>query len=73
MRVLLVGASGTIGRAVAAELDARHEIVAAGRSFGDVSIDITDEGSIRSAFEQIGRVDAVVSATATSSSLRLPR
>ncbi len=35
VRVLIVGANGTIGKAVAAELSQRHEIVTAGRSSGD--------------------------------------
>jgi len=61
MKVLIVGASGTIGRAVAAELGQRHEIVAAGRSSGDVRIDITDRASIAAAFKKVGRIDAVVS------------
>jgi NAD(P)-dependent dehydrogenase (short-subunit alcohol dehydrogenase family) len=62
MRVLVVGASGTIGRAVVAELRERHEIVAAGRESGDVRVDITDTASIRAAFEAAGPIDAVVSA-----------
>jgi NAD(P)-dependent dehydrogenase (short-subunit alcohol dehydrogenase family) len=62
MKILLVGAAGTIGRAVAAELGRRHEIVAAGRSSGDVRLDITDPDSIRAAFKKTGRLDAVVSA-----------
>lgn len=62
MRILLVGASGTIGRAVAAELGQRHEIIAAGRSSGDVRLDMTDSASIRAAFDKVGRVEAVVSA-----------
>jgi len=62
MRVLLVGASGTIGRAVAAELSQRHEIIAAGRSSGDLRLDMTDGDSIRAAFEKLGTVDALVSA-----------
>jgi NAD(P)-dependent dehydrogenase (short-subunit alcohol dehydrogenase family) len=62
MRILLVGASGTIGRAVAAELGQRHEIIAAGRSSGDVRLDIADTTSVRAAFEKLGTVDAVVSA-----------
>lgn len=61
MRVLIVGAAGTIGRAVAAELRQRHEVIAAGRSSGDVRVDITDPASIRAAFRSVGRVDAVVS------------
>ena len=62
MRIVLVGASGTIGRAVAAELGARHEIVAVGSKGGDVRMDITDAASIRAGFERIGRCGAVVSA-----------
>ena len=62
MRVLVVGASGTIGRAVVAELRERHEIVAAGRESGDIRVDITDKASIRAAFEAAGQIDAVVSA-----------
>lgn len=61
MRILLVGASGTIGRAVAAELGARHEIIPAGRSSGEVRLDIADAASVRAAFAKLGRVDAVVS------------
>ena len=63
MRIVLVGASGTIGRAVAAELGARHEIVAVGSKSGDVRMDITDAASIRAGFERIGRCDAVVCAS----------
>ncbi|WNG41700.1 short chain dehydrogenase [Archangium violaceum] len=62
MKVLLVGAHGVIGSAVARELGARHTLVRAGRSQGDVKVDITDSASIRRMFEQVGRVDAVVSA-----------
>lgn len=62
MRIFLVGASGTIGRAVARELGSRHEIVAGGRSTGDVRLDLTDPQSIAAAYEELGTVDAVVSA-----------
>ncbi|MBZ0111069.1 MAG: short chain dehydrogenase, partial [Thermoanaerobaculia bacterium] len=62
MRILLVGASGTIGKAVAAELGQRHEVVSAGRNSGDVRIDITDPQSIRAAYAAAGDLDAVVSA-----------
>jgi NAD(P)-dependent dehydrogenase (short-subunit alcohol dehydrogenase family) len=61
MRIVLVGASGTIGQAVAKELGERHEIVAVGSKSGDVQMDVTDAASIRAGFERIGRADAVVS------------
>jgi len=60
MRIMVVGASGTIGRAVVAELGQRHEIITAGRSSGDVRMDITDNRSIRAAFEKVGAIDALV-------------
>jgi len=65
MKILVVGASGTIGRAVVAELGGRHEVISAGRTSGDVQLDITDSTSIRSAFEKVGSIDAVVSASGT--------
>jgi NAD(P)-dependent dehydrogenase (short-subunit alcohol dehydrogenase family) len=61
MKVLIGGAAGTIGRAVAAELARRHEVIAAGRSSGDVRMDMTEPASIAAAFKKVGRIDAVVS------------
>lgn len=62
MKILIVGASGTIGRAVAAELSPRHEVLTAGRTSGDVQLDLTDPDSVRAAFEAVDSLDAVVSA-----------
>ena len=62
MNILLVGARGTLGRAVAAELGARHTVISAGRSSGDLRIDLTDRASIAAALAQTGPLDAVVSA-----------
>jgi NAD(P)-dependent dehydrogenase (short-subunit alcohol dehydrogenase family) len=62
MKILLIGANGTLGRAVAQELSPRHQIVAAGRNSGEVRIDLSDRDSIAAALAQVGNVDAVVSA-----------
>ena len=62
MRILLVGATGTIGRAVAALLRPRHDVVEASRHKAQYHVDIADPDSIRSLYEDVGRVDAVVSA-----------
>ena len=62
MKILLIGASGTIGRAVAAELAPRHELITAGRSSGDLRLDLTDPASIRDAYAEAGSLDAVVCA-----------
>lgn len=62
MKIVLIGATGTMGRAVAKELGARHEIVPVGSKSGAVQMNITDEASIRKGFQAIGEFDAVVSA-----------
>lgn len=61
MRILLVGASGTIGTAVVKELGPRHEIIKAGRKGADVAVDLADEASIKAMFAKVGKVDAIVS------------
>ncbi len=61
LKVLVVGASGTFGRAVLAELAPRHDIVTAGRSSGDVRIDLEDVASIIAGLAEAGPLDAVVS------------
>ncbi len=62
MKILLIGASGTLGRAVAAELGARHDIIRAGRASGDVRLDLADRASIEAAFAHLGKVDAIACA-----------
>ncbi|MGD9945912.1 MAG: short chain dehydrogenase [Burkholderiaceae bacterium] len=63
MKIILIGASGIIGRAIDAELGARHDIVRVNRSSGDFQVDIADPASIRRLYEQAGEFDALISAT----------
>jgi len=65
MKIIVVGAEGDIGRTVCAELGTRHEIIKAGRSSGDVRVDMADRASVDAMYAECGRVDAVV-ATAGS-------
>lgn len=60
MRILIVGAEGTVGKAAVSELGRRHEIIKAGRSSGDVHADLMDEASIKTMFAKVGKVDAMV-------------
>jgi NAD(P)-dependent dehydrogenase (short-subunit alcohol dehydrogenase family) len=62
MKILLIGAAGTIGSAVAAELAPRHEIIRIGRTSGDERVDISDSASIRKLFERVGKFDALICA-----------
>ena len=60
MKVLVIGASGTIGQAVAAELGARHEILSAGQNSGQFRVDIKDLASVQALFHETRKLDAVV-------------
>ncbi|MDP3340990.1 short chain dehydrogenase [Frigidibacter sp.] len=61
MRIILVGAAGDIGRAAHEALAKRHEIIAVGRSSGDIRVDIADMAAVRDMYLRVGRFDAVVS------------
>ncbi|WP_017347606.1 short chain dehydrogenase [Pantoea sp. A4] len=63
MKVIIIGASGTIGKAVAEQLQADHEIIRVGKTQGDFQVDITDEASVAALFAQTGKVDAIISTT----------
>jgi NAD(P)-dependent dehydrogenase (short-subunit alcohol dehydrogenase family) len=59
MKIVVVGATGTVGKAVVAALQGRHEIIKVGSKSGDLQADIKDSKSIRALFEKTGKVDAV--------------
>jgi NAD(P)-dependent dehydrogenase (short-subunit alcohol dehydrogenase family) len=63
MKVIVVGGTGTLGKAVVQELSPRHDVVTVGRNGGDFQVDIASADSIRGLFEQIGNFDALVSTT----------
>jgi NAD(P)-dependent dehydrogenase (short-subunit alcohol dehydrogenase family) len=60
MKIIVIGATGTVGKAVVEQLGQRHEIVAVGSSSGQYQADIADIAQVRAVFEKIGKVDAVV-------------
>jgi NAD(P)-dependent dehydrogenase (short-subunit alcohol dehydrogenase family) len=62
MRILIVGASGTIGEAIASALRGKHELILASRAKSHERVDISDPSSIRALYQRVGRVDAVVGA-----------
>ena len=47
MRILVIGATGTIGRAVVAALSAGNEIISASLQKTTVKVDIADPASIQ--------------------------
>jgi NAD(P)-dependent dehydrogenase (short-subunit alcohol dehydrogenase family) len=62
MRILVVGATGTIGRAVVAALSSVHEVVEASHRSPPLTVDISVPASIRAMYNAVRKVDAVVSA-----------
>ncbi|MGW3037823.1 short chain dehydrogenase [Streptomyces sp. NPDC001178] len=63
MKILLIGATGTLGAALHKTLDTRgHEVLTVGRSGGDLRHDITDPAQVTEVYDRAGPVDAVVSA-----------
>jgi NAD(P)-dependent dehydrogenase (short-subunit alcohol dehydrogenase family) len=61
MKIIIVGASGRIGREVDKALANQHEIVRVGAHGGDIICDYTDPSSVRSMFETVGGFDSLVS------------
>ena len=62
MRVIVVGATGTIGRAVVEALTPRHDVIAVSHRQGALRVDLADPQSIDRMYREIGIVDAVISA-----------
>jgi NAD(P)-dependent dehydrogenase (short-subunit alcohol dehydrogenase family) len=63
MKIVVVGATGIVGKAAVAALQDRHEVIKVGKKNGDLQVDITDTDSIRSMFRKVGKIDALVSTT----------
>jgi NAD(P)-dependent dehydrogenase (short-subunit alcohol dehydrogenase family) len=62
MKIIIIGATGTLGKAIVEELGTRHEIVRAGRSGADVQVDITSLDSVKAMYAHVGAIDAVICA-----------
>jgi NADP-dependent 3-hydroxy acid dehydrogenase YdfG len=62
MRILLVGATVVVGRAIARVLKARHEVVEASRTRASHRVDIADDAGVEALLDAIGPLDAIVSA-----------
>lgn len=63
VKVLLVGATGTIGSAIDTALSQRdHVVVRVGHASGDHQVDLADPVSIDALYGEVGQVDAVICA-----------
>lgn len=60
MKIVIVGASGTLGKPVTAAFAAGHEIIRVGLRSGDVQVDISSPESIDHMYAQVGSFDALI-------------
>ena len=70
MKIVIVGASGRIGKEVINALSGSHEIVQVGVTSGDVQCDYTDAESVRRMFEIIGEFDSLISVAGRDSTFK---
>ncbi|MEH8150029.1 MULTISPECIES: short chain dehydrogenase [Aeromonas] len=63
MKIVIVGASGTVGSAVSELLAKDHQVIRVGHSRGDATVDMRDLASIKALFAQVGQFDALVVAS----------
>ncbi len=60
MKVVVIGATGTIGKELVNALEHEHEVVRVGRHRGDFQVDIASKASIEQLFPRLGSFDAVI-------------
>ncbi|MGP3965477.1 short chain dehydrogenase [Nonomuraea sp. 3N208] len=70
MKTIVIGASGTVGQAVVAALEPRHEVVAASRR-GPVRVDLEEPATLEELFAAVPDADAVVCCAASGPLVRL--
>ena len=62
MKIIIIGATGTIGKGIVKLLAPDHEMVKVGHRSGDFTVDLSSKDSIKRLFDNIGSFDAVISA-----------
>lgn len=60
MKILIIGANGTIGKIITAELQQNHEVIAAGKNTGEIRVDISSAESVEAMFRQVKDLDACI-------------
>ena len=61
MKIIIVGATGTMGQYLANAFEKDHEVVRVASKGGDIQADITSTESIENLFKQTGPFDALIS------------
>lgn len=63
MKILVIGGTGIIGKAVVELLSKDHEVIAIGKNGGEYQLDIEDKSAITKMFEDFKDIDGIISAT----------
>lgn len=62
MRILIVGATGMIGRAIVSALSTGNEVISASLQRAAIKVDVANPASIQQMYGSLGKLDAVVCA-----------
>ncbi len=60
MKIVIVGANGTMGRHLSQAFETEHEVVRVDFKSGDYQVDITSPESVERMYQQIGSFDALI-------------
>jgi len=61
MKIIIVGATGTMGKHLTNAFEKEHEVIRVASKGGDIEADITSTESIENMFKQVGTFDALIS------------
>lgn len=61
MKMIIVGATGTMGRHLTNAFKKENEVITAASKDGDIRVDITSTASIKNMYQQVGTFDALIS------------
>lgn len=62
VKILVVGATGTIGKAIVEAMKSGNEIVPVSHKSTPITVELSSVASIKKMYEAVGKVDAVISA-----------
>jgi len=60
MKIIIVGATGTMGKHLTSAFEKDHEVIKAASKGGDLQVNITSPGSIENMYKQAGAFDALI-------------
>lgn len=62
MKILVIGGTGTIGKVIVKHFAENNEVIVAGKTSGDLQVDIAQPDSIKALFGKTDKLDAIICA-----------